>query len=96
MVVIVQENRTVDNLFNGFPGADTVKMGQNLQGQTIELRAHPLRRAIRHVAQTFGVAGRLPRRQNERLQTPRANTAIRPGSAHRTTSRRTATCRAAT
>lgn len=25
--VIVQENRTVDNLFNGFPGANTVKFG---------------------------------------------------------------------
>jgi phospholipase C len=28
VVVVVQENRTVDNLFNGFPGADTVRSGE--------------------------------------------------------------------
>jgi phospholipase C len=27
IVIIMQENRTVDNLFNGFPGADTVQTG---------------------------------------------------------------------
>jgi phospholipase C len=32
VVVIVQENRTVDNLFNGFPGADTVRTGMTKRG----------------------------------------------------------------
>ncbi len=38
VVVIVQENRSVDNLFNGFPGADTVKFGKNTHGETVALR----------------------------------------------------------
>jgi phospholipase C len=38
IVVIVQENRTVDNLFNGFPGANTVQSGKNMHGQTIILQ----------------------------------------------------------
>jgi len=42
VVVIVQENRTVDNLFNGFPGADTTKVGKNAQGQTVDLQPTPL------------------------------------------------------
>jgi phospholipase C len=29
IVVIMQENRTLDNLFNGFPGADTAQSGMN-------------------------------------------------------------------
>lgn len=37
IVVIVQENRTVDNLFNGFPGADTVNEGKNTNGQIVHL-----------------------------------------------------------
>lgn len=37
VVVIVQENRSVDDLFNGFPGASTVKSGQNSHGQTVPL-----------------------------------------------------------
>jgi phospholipase C len=36
VVVIVQENRTVDNLFNGYPGADTVRKGRDL-GHDVEL-----------------------------------------------------------
>jgi phospholipase C len=32
VVVIVQENRSVDNLFNGFPGADTVQSGYDSKG----------------------------------------------------------------
>lgn len=38
IVVIIQENRSVDNLFNGFPGANTVQSGENTHGQTISLR----------------------------------------------------------
>ncbi|HVR46198.1 MAG TPA: alkaline phosphatase family protein [Candidatus Binatia bacterium] len=32
VVIIVQENRSVDNLFNGFPGADTVRFGERRIG----------------------------------------------------------------
>lgn len=42
VVIIVQENRSFDNLFHGFPGADTVKSGKNSKGQTIELQPIPL------------------------------------------------------
>ncbi len=38
VVIIVQENRSVDNLFQGFPGADTVPYGYNKQGQKIALK----------------------------------------------------------
>jgi phospholipase C len=38
VVIIVQENRSVDNLFNGFPGADTVKVGVRHDGSTIPLQ----------------------------------------------------------
>jgi phospholipase C len=38
IVIIFQENRTPDNLFNGFPGADTVRSGLNAQGQRVPLR----------------------------------------------------------
>lgn len=37
IVVIVQENRSVDNLFNGFPGADTVSIG-SIPGGAVPLR----------------------------------------------------------
>lgn len=32
VVIIIQENRSVDNLFNGFPGADTVRFGLTKHG----------------------------------------------------------------
>jgi len=41
IVVIMQENRTVDNLFNGFPGADTV-MTATQKGKTVTLQPAPL------------------------------------------------------
>jgi phospholipase C len=37
VVIVVQENRTPDNLFNGLPGADTVRSGRNSHGQTVPL-----------------------------------------------------------
>jgi phospholipase C len=37
VVIIYQENRTPDNLFNGFPGADTVRYGYNSQGKRVAL-----------------------------------------------------------
>jgi phospholipase C len=38
IVIIVQENRTVDNLFQTLPGANTAKYGLNLQGQQVLLK----------------------------------------------------------
>jgi phospholipase C len=37
VVVIVQENRTPDNLFHGLPGADIANVGLNSEGQIISL-----------------------------------------------------------
>ncbi len=42
VVIIVQENRTPDNLFNGLPGADTVRYGENSRGKRIKLQPEPL------------------------------------------------------
>ncbi len=39
VVIIFQENRSVDNLFNGFPGADTVRIGFNSSGRKVWLHA---------------------------------------------------------
>lgn len=38
VVIIFQENRTVDDLFNGLPGADTVRSGRNSRSQRVPLR----------------------------------------------------------
>jgi len=38
IVIIFQENRTPDDLFNGFPGADTVRSGRNAQGKEVKLQ----------------------------------------------------------
>jgi phospholipase C len=45
IVVIMQENRSFDNLFNGFPGADTVQSGSSY-GQTVALQPIPLEYGI--------------------------------------------------
>src|SRR5580698_505366 len=42
VVIIFQENRSFDDLFNGFPGANTVTYGYNSDGQKIPLRQIPL------------------------------------------------------
>jgi phospholipase C len=42
VVVIVQENRSFDNMFNGFPGADTVTSGQISSGAIVPLHPVPL------------------------------------------------------
>jgi phospholipase C len=42
VVVLIQENRSFDNLFNGFPGADTVPYGYGHNGQKISLAPAPL------------------------------------------------------
>lgn len=38
VIILLQENRTVDNLFNGFPGADTVQSGMS-NGKSVPLQA---------------------------------------------------------
>jgi phospholipase C len=38
VIIIFQENRSVDNLFNGFPGADTVTSGQTSTGTIVALQ----------------------------------------------------------
>jgi phospholipase C len=38
VVIIIQENRSVDNLFNGLPGANTVQSGQTSTGATVNLQ----------------------------------------------------------
>src|SRR6516225_4138833 len=38
VIVIVQENRTPDNLFHGLPNADIANSGVNSHGQTIALQ----------------------------------------------------------
>jgi phospholipase C len=43
IVVVVQENRTVDNLFQGFPGAYTQSYGLNAAGQQVALKEEPLK-----------------------------------------------------
>ncbi len=42
VVIIVQENRTVDNLFQFLPGANTQSYGLNSQNQTVQLQAEDL------------------------------------------------------
>jgi len=42
VVIVVQENRSVDNLFQGFPGANTQSYGLDRHGQKITLMPVPL------------------------------------------------------
>jgi phospholipase C len=66
VVYIVQENRSFDDLFQGYPGADTVSSGKNSKGKTIELTPTSLASDydIDHSAQSMFAAcdgtGRLP------------------------------------
>jgi phospholipase C len=66
VVFIIQENRSFDNMFEGYPGADTVSSGKNEKGQTIELQPASLSQQyiIDHSAQAMFAAcdgtGKLP------------------------------------
>src|SRR5579862_6849115 len=42
VVIIMQENRTMDNLFQGYPGADTLPYGYDSNGNQIPLQPVPL------------------------------------------------------
>ncbi len=58
VVYIVQENRSFDNMFQGYPGADTVSSGKNSHGKTIKLVPFSLRRpyVIDHSARAMFAA----------------------------------------
>jgi phospholipase C len=58
VIFIVQENRSFDDLFQGYPGADTVPSGKNSKGQTIALQPISLARAydIDHSARAMFAA----------------------------------------
>ncbi|MBV8373454.1 MAG: hypothetical protein JOY69_09355, partial [Candidatus Eremiobacteraeota bacterium] len=53
VIIIVQENRSFNNLFHGYPGAKTADSGQNSKGQTIQLKPYTLATTwdIQHNAQ---------------------------------------------
>jgi phospholipase C len=42
IIVIIQENRTMDNMFNGFPNADTVQSGLNSHNRKVALQPQGL------------------------------------------------------
>ena len=42
VVVIIQENRSIDNLFQGYPGADTASKGKDVYGNTVRLQPRSL------------------------------------------------------
>jgi phospholipase C len=42
VIIVVQENRTVDNLFQGLPGANTQSWGLNSKNQQVTLHSVPL------------------------------------------------------
>ncbi|HZV77539.1 MAG TPA: alkaline phosphatase family protein [Candidatus Babeliales bacterium] len=66
VVYIVQENRSFDDMFQGYPGADTVSSGKNSKGETIKLQPTSLavEYDIDHSAQAMFAAchgtGKLP------------------------------------
>ncbi|MBV9719483.1 MAG: hypothetical protein JOZ77_09185 [Candidatus Eremiobacteraeota bacterium] len=55
VVYIVQENRSFDNLFQGYPGADTVSVGMDSHGHRVRLKARSLAylQSIDHSAQAM-------------------------------------------
>jgi phospholipase C len=58
VVIVMQENRSFDNLFQGYPGADTQPYGYDLQGDKIKLRPVSLaaKYGIDHFSQQFFAA----------------------------------------
>ena len=58
VVILIMENRTLDYMFNGFPGADTAQTGQIHTGQTVTLQQIPLEAAgdINHNHPNFKAA----------------------------------------
>lgn len=42
VIIVIQENRTFDNMFNGYPGSDTVTQGLDHNGNEVPLVARPM------------------------------------------------------
>jgi phospholipase C len=57
VIVVVQENRSVDNLFHTLPGIDTVDAGLNSKNQPVPLEAMPLQSSFdpTHTHRSFAV-----------------------------------------
>ena len=55
VIIVIQENRSVDNLFNGFPGADTAQTGKRHDGSIVPLHTVSLDDPVDvdHARQTF-------------------------------------------
>jgi phospholipase C len=55
VVVVIQENRSFDNMFHGYPGADTVASGRTHTGQVVPLHATSLTEwyDLTHTVPTF-------------------------------------------
>ena len=66
VVWVVQENRSFDDMFQGYPGADTVSKGKDSFGKTIELQPISLKTAYEINHSVFGMfdacngTGKLP------------------------------------
>ncbi len=61
VVIVVQENRSFNNLFYGFPGATTATYGYNNSGQKIALAAGGARNQLGHRARLRWFRGRVQR-----------------------------------
>lgn len=76
VVIIIQENRSFDNLFHGFPGADTTSFGYVHDGRRVPLRPISLRapydisNGAHDFYQSFD-SGKLDGWDHRRLQLPR-------------------------
>jgi phospholipase C len=42
VIIVLQENRTFDNIFHGYPGANYARVGYNHLGKVVDLRSLPL------------------------------------------------------
>jgi phospholipase C len=55
VIYVIQENRSFDNLFQGYPGADTVSSGLNSHGQQITLQPESLSKVYQIDHSVFGM-----------------------------------------
>jgi len=66
VVYIVQENRSFDDLFQGYPGADTVSSGKESNGQSLQLQpislatAYEIDHSLRAMITACNGTGKLP------------------------------------
>ena len=55
VIYVIQENRSFDNLFQGYPGADTVSSGLNSHGQQITLQPESLSKVYQIDHSVYGM-----------------------------------------